>query len=193
VQQADLRKIIKEVISELSPRSDRKGISITFHQRATSLRSNEEIELPTAIIDIDKVKEVLVNLIGNSLKFTPSQGRIAVSLVVDTDFIQVIVKDSGVGLNTEQIPLLFKKFSMLRESYSNNATMAQGTGLGLYICKSIIELHGGKIWVESEGKGKGSTFYFTVPRYSQARLKTLQKNQHNGTDAGIIHSAVADY
>jgi signal transduction histidine kinase len=180
VQQADIRKVIKDVIAEIGMRADKAGIKLTLRQKVEGEKSGEAVQLPSVIIDIDKIKEVLINLIGNSLKFTPAG-------------VKVGITDTGVGLNDEQIPKLFQKFSMLRESYSSNATMAQGTGLGLYICKSIIELHGGKIWIESEGAGKGSTFFFTVPRYSEERLHLLTKNQHNGKDAGIIHSAVTDY
>lgn len=193
VEQADIRKVIRDVITELGIRSDKIGIELTLRQKVESVKTAESVQLPTVLIDVDKIKEVLVNLIGNSLKFTPAGGTISVALAVDKEEVRVEISDTGVGLDEEQIPKLFKKFSMLRESYSTNATMAQGTGLGLYISKSIIQLHGGKIWVESSGRGKGTSFYFTIPRYSEEHLHLLRKNQHNGTDAGIIHSAVTDY
>ena len=193
VEQADIRKVIKDVITEIGMRADKAGIKLTLRQKVEGEKSGEAVQLPSVLIDIDKIKEVLINLIGNSLKFTPAGGSITGTLTVGKQFVKVGITDTGVGLNDEQIPKLFQKFSMLRESYSSNATMAQGTGLGLYICKSIIELHGGKIWIESEGAGKGSTFFFTIPRYSEERLHLLTKNQHNGKDAGIIHSAVTDY
>ena len=193
VEQADVRSVIREVMTEIGIRADKMGIKLTLRQKVESLKTGEAVQLPSVIIDIDKIKEVLINLIGNSLKFTPAGGSITVALSVDREHVLVEIVDSGIGLEADQIPKLFQKFSMLRESYSTNATMAQGTGLGLYICKSIIELHGGKIWVESDGHRKGSRFKFTLPRYSEQHLQLLRKNQHNGKDAGIIHSAVTDY
>ena len=193
VEQADIRSVIRDVMTEIGIRADKMGIKLSLRQKVESLRTGEVVQLPSVIIDLDKIKEVLINLIGNSLKFTPSGGTIMISLAVDREHVLVSITDSGIGLEKDQIPKLFQKFSMLRESYSTNATMAQGTGLGLYICKSIIELHGGKIWVESEGHRKGSTFKFTLPRYSEDHLQLLRRNQHNGKDAGIIHSAVTDY
>lgn len=193
VQQIDIRKVIRDVITEIGVRADQVGIKLALRQQVQSVKTGESVQLPTVLVDTDKIKEVLVNLIGNSLKFTPAGGTITISLAVERDYVWVRIVDTGVGLDKDQIPKLFQKFSMLRESYSTNATMAQGTGLGLYICKSIIELHGGKIWVESKGRGKGSSFTFTIPRYSEEHLQLLRRNQHNGKDAGIIHSAVADY
>lgn len=193
VEQADIRSVIRDVITEIGIRADKMGIKLVLRQKVESVKTGEPVQLPAVLIDIDKIKEVLVNLIGNSLKFTPSGGSITVALAVDNEQVLVSITDTGVGLEEDQMPKLFKKFSMLRESYSTNATMAQGTGLGLYISKSIIELHRGKIWVESKGRGKGSTFFFTIPRYSEEHLQLLSKNQHNRTDAGIIHSAVTDY
>lgn len=193
VEQADIRKVIKDVLIEIGVRAEKAGIKLALSQKVSSVKTGDPVQLPTVLIDIDKIREVLINLIGNSLKFTPSGGSIILSLAVDKDHVLVRIADTGIGLEDDQIPKLFKKFSMLRESYSSNATMAQGTGLGLYISKSIIKLHRGKIWVESEGRGKGATFSFTVLRYSEEHLQLLHRNQHNGADAGIIHSAVADY
>lgn len=193
VQQADIRMVLKDVVTEIGARADQLGIKLVIRQKIESTKTGDAVQLPTVIIDIDKIKEVLVNLIGNSLKFTPVGGSITIALSVDQDEVHVSVTDTGVGLEKDQIPKLFQKFSMLRESYSANATTAQGTGLGLYICKSIIEMHGGKIWVESEGRGKGSSFIFTVPRFSEKQMHLMNKNPHAAKDAGIIHTAVGDY
>lgn len=193
VQQADIRMVLKDVVTEIGARADQLGIKLVIRQKIESVKTGDAVQLPTVIIDIDKIKEVLVNLIGNSLKFTPVGGSITVALSVDPESVHISVTDTGVGLEKDQIPKLFQKFSMLRESYSANATTAQGTGLGLYICKSIIEMHGGKIWVESEGRGKGSSFIFTVPRFSEKQMHLMSKNTHAAKDAGIIHTAVGDY
>lgn len=193
VEKADIRTVIHDVITEIGMRADKLKIKLALRKKVVSRTTGEVAALPTVVIDIDKIKEVLINLIGNSLKFTPTGGSITITLAVDKEHVTVGITDTGVGLTVDQIPKLFKKFSMLRESYSDNATLAQGTGLGLYIAKSIIELHQGTVWVESAGRGKGSSFYFTIPRYTEAHLQLLRRNQHNGKDVGIIHSAMMDY
>jgi len=101
---------------------------------------------------------VLSNLLGNALKFT-KEGNIIINInkiTYNEDQQQVIVtiKDSGTGIDPEIFPRLFTKFATKSE---------EGTGLGLYISKSIVEAHGGKIWAENNSSGHGSTFYFTLP------------------------------
>jgi two-component system, sensor histidine kinase and response regulator len=110
--------------------------------------------------DRDKVTQVLMNLIGNAIKFTPPQGRVTVSASRDgTEWAQVSVNDSGPGISTEECQKIFQKFYQVAES---GGPKPKGTGLGLAISKALVELHGGKIWVESK-EGSGSTFSFTLP------------------------------
>ncbi|KKP59869.1 MAG: Sensory transduction histidine kinase [Candidatus Gottesmanbacteria bacterium GW2011_GWA1_34_13] len=114
-------------------------------------------------IDLDKlikeVKEILINLIGNALKFT-HQGGVTVSVFEKDNMITTAVSDTGHGIAKEDQDLLFKKFSQVKGSY---AKQSGGTGLGLYISKKMIEGMKGNIWLESE-VGKGSTFYFSLPK-----------------------------
>ena len=115
-----------------------------------------------AYFDKNKLDEILTNLVGNSLKFT-KQGNIALTLVKENDdFAKITVKDTGKGIDEENIPKLFQKFGRLENSYQKVAE-AGGTGLGLYIVKQYIEHMGGEIGVFSEGEGKGATFWFTLP------------------------------
>ena len=111
--------------------------------------------------DAGKLKQVLINLIGNALKFTPEGGRITVSAERDGRFVRVSVTDTGYGIAPEDIPKLFKKFQQV-DLARQKAVKFAGTGLGLSICKTVVEAHGGKIWAESE-KGRGASFKFTVP------------------------------
>jgi signal transduction histidine kinase len=102
---------------------------------------------------------VLTNLVGNALKFTGSGGAIEVRQRTDTEGLRVEVEDSGVGIPHDEIETLFQKY---RQVKSLTVPAQEGTGLGLVICKMIVEAHGGKIWVDSE-EGKGATFTFTLP------------------------------
>ena len=112
-------------------------------------------------VNVDKLKfkELLNNLLFNALKFTPSYGNVFINAEKNKDFYKVSIKDTGIGMTKEQIDNIFNEFYKADESRHN----LQSSGLGLPICKLIVEKHGGKIWAESPGEGKGSVFYFTIP------------------------------
>ena len=107
--------------------------------------------------DKDKVTEVIINILSNAIKYTPSGGNIAIKLSGTDNEIRFEISDTGPGLAKEDINKLFNKFERIF------AEKQEGTGLGLSIAKDIVELHKGKIWVESE-IGKGSQLIFTLPR-----------------------------
>ena len=112
--------------------------------------------------DRDKVIQVLVNLIGNALKFTPPEGRVTVALRKnDPAWTQISVTDTGPGIRAEEVSKVFGRFYQIDQNQVGKQK-TQGTGLGLAISKALVEMHGGKIWVESEA-GRGSTFCFTLP------------------------------
>jgi PAS domain S-box-containing protein len=114
----------------------------------------------TAWADRDKITQVIMNLIGNALKFTPSLGRITVAIECNGDgWVQVSIADTGPGIPRSEAEKIFDKFYQVA---SADRHKARGTGLGLSISKSLVEMHGGKIWMESE-VGRGSTFFFTLP------------------------------
>ncbi len=162
-QEVDLNTLVNEVILEFNPRAQEVGVAILF----TAVPA-----LPTVEADLNKIKEVLINLIGNSLKFTPRDGKITISLQTTNGMVQITVSDTGIGLTADQIPKLFQKFTIVGDSYLNKQN-TQGTGLGLYICKSLIEMHGGKIWVTSEGTNQGTSFYFTLRSFT--KYSSMQK------------------
>lgn len=159
VKEVNLQTIIQDVIGEISPRAQELGINLIFSPQPT---------LPNVLADSDKLKEVLINLIGNSLKFTPKEGSITISNAITNDMITTSVKDTGKGIKTEDLPKLFKKFSIINADYLRKQN-AQGTGLGLYISKSIVELLGGKIEVSSQGENLGTTFSFTLKPAGQSQ------------------------
>jgi signal transduction histidine kinase len=182
MQAVDLQKLVSEVVDEVTPRADELGIHVEV---ATSE------SLASVIADSDKIKEVLFNLIGNSLKFTPKDGRITISFSQNGDMIETLVKDTGAGIPDEDMPKLFQKFGLLPGSYIVNRT-ASGTGLGLYISRSIIELHKGKVWAHSEGRGKGSEFHFSLKIFNEADLPVMQSDgdSENKEQVEIIHTRI---
>ena len=136
--------------------------------------------LPTVAVDRSSISEVLSNLIDNALKYSNDGGAVNVSATVEGNFVKVSIADNGIGMPPNVIGNLFHKFY---RSHRSRETVA-GTGIGLYICKGIVESHGGKISVTST-ENVGSTFSFTVPIYASVAEK-LQANDH--TNAGLISS-----
>ena len=117
-------------------------------------------ETVTVWADRDKVAQVLTNLIGNAVKFTSSQGKVNISVHKNgAAWVEVSVADTGPGIAPDQANKIFDEFYQIRQSGKKKS---RGVGLGLAISKKLVEIHGGKIWVESV-VGKGSTFSFTVP------------------------------
>lgn len=115
-----------------------------------------------AVVDVDgfRINQVLYNLLGNALKFTPPGGRIQVAAKQDPSHAVVTIEDTGAGLEQGDMERLFQPFVQIQQP---SEASEQSTGLGLYISKAIVEAHGGTLWVESAGRGKGCTFHFTVP------------------------------
>jgi len=148
-----LPELVNEVISELRVKAEGKGLSLAFQEPQSAV--------PDLLFDPGKIREVLVNLVGNAIKYTDS-GEVTVSVEKGDDgFVITTVSDTGRGISPDDLGKLFKKFGRLDNSFVTTAESG-GTGLGLYIAKSLVEAHGGKITVESE-LGKGSAFRFTLP------------------------------
>jgi len=167
LQSVDLITLVQEVVDEVLLRAKEVGVTIEMQKPES---------LPHVLADQDKIKEVLFNLIGNSLKFTPKGGTITISFLLKDDLVQTSITDTGSGIAPEDKGKLFQKFGLLEGSYITNQTSTQlGTGLGLYICRSIIDLHHGEIKAESEGRGKGSTFFFTLKIFKESDMHTMKK------------------
>jgi len=148
---SDLSELLNSVIIEMKQSVEKAGLTL-----GVNIEAGQNY---FANIDVDKIRQVFMNVIDNSVKYTKS-GGIEVSLINLAGKIRFIVKDTGLGISKEEMPKLFNKFSR-----ANNAseTNIKGTGLGLYIAKEILLSHHGKIWAESEGEGKGSTFIVEIP------------------------------
>ena len=139
---------IEHAVDRLRAQADRAGLNFDFVIPST---------LPKVMADEARLEQVLVNIIHNAIKFTPSGGRISISANARDNDIIISVKDTGVGIPADDLPRIFERFYKADKSRSGG-----GTGLGLAIAKHIVEAHGGKIWAESV-EGKGSTFNFTLP------------------------------
>jgi hypothetical protein len=103
---------------------------------------------------------MLTNVIDNAIKFTPDEGKIVVSSFVEDDNIHIIVKDNGIGIPEEMIDNLFQRFYQIDASRTRKYG---GTGLGLYISKTIAQAHNGTVWIESKGENKGTEVHITLP------------------------------
>ncbi len=115
----------------------------------------------TIMADERRVKQVLFNLLSNALKFTPEGGRVDVSLLSQNGFLAITVADTGIGIPRVELERIFDAFYQIKGRV--NPTKAPGSGLGLSLARQIVELHGGRIWAESDGDGKGSRLTFTLP------------------------------
>ena len=144
----DIVSIIGEILEEMSPLFSEK-------QQEIDLISPKEV-----MVDFDetRISQLFVNLLRNANKFTPSEGKITVKVESGEDHVLISVMDSGVGLSEEDIGKLFVPFPGIRHGLGESST-----GLGLAICKGIVDMHNGEIWVESDGPGKGSTFIIRLP------------------------------
>ena len=155
-----LGELLQQAVAMLRPTANEKqvGLEIGLDQR-----------LPLVLADPDRVLEVLINLVDNAIKFTPADGSVMLqaSLVnADPSSVYISVSDTGRGIGPEAKALIFERLYQDPESVDNNRS---GLGLGLFICREIVRLHQGRIWVSSE-PGQGSTFTFTLPVYSLAKL-----------------------
>lgn len=159
------------------------------------LKGNFPDSLPSVFADPDKIIQVLTNLIGNAMKFTPPGGNVTVTCNVspvpgdaDKKYMEISVSDTGLGISAEDQKKLFKKFSQLESGFNHKSG---GTGLGLVISKEIVERHGGRIWIESE-LYKGAAFLFTIPIFEEtsAYLVLIQQEidrvKKDGTDLSLI-------
>jgi signal transduction histidine kinase len=138
--------VLSEAVDMLRTIAGTGGLELVLDAPAT---------LPTVAVDPNRIQQVLSNLIGNAIKFTPRGGRITVRGAVDKECVRVTVTDTGPGMPPEQLPHIFSQF------WQGSKTDKRGIGLGLSIAKGIVEAHGGRIWVQST-VGAGTSFHFTL-------------------------------
>ena len=174
----DIVVLSKEVIANFTPRAREKNLEIK------EVLPQETIEV---YVDRDKVIQVFTNLIGNALKFT-KEGHIEISIADKEEIVECSVSDTGLGISKEDLLRVFSKFQQFGRV---DGPGEKGTGLGLSIAKGIVEMHKGKIWVESE-LDKGSKFTFTLPKYTAKELfeeyvtNGLREAVREGTPLSIL-------
>jgi signal transduction histidine kinase len=147
----ELTPLVELAVDSARPSAGAKGIALS-----TALDPGVEI----ASGDPDRLRQVVLNLISNAVKFTPAGGAIEVRLVRGGDFVELTVSDTGVGIGREFLPHVFDRF---RQADSSTTREYGGLGLGLSIARHLVELHGGTIRADSRGAGRGATFTVQLP------------------------------
>lgn len=142
-------RLARQVAERLSTQTDKHTIEVDFPE-----------DFPVVLADEERLRQVLHNLVGNAIKYSPDGGVIRIGGWSDEESVTVYVADQGIGIPPEEQSRLFDRFYRVDSSLRRKT---QGAGLGLYLCKSLIEAHGGRIWLRSE-PGKGTTVFFSLPR-----------------------------
>ncbi len=168
--------VVEDALDLLKPLADDKAIV---------LRTDVECSDANLRCDRDRLVQVLFNLVGNALKFTPPDGEVVVAAKLAGDCAVVSVRDNGPGIARELVPRLFQRYVQDRR------TARRGRGLGLYICRGIVLAHGGTIWVDT-AVGRGSTFFFTVPLAATAEVASLTCGRDPDQELGDLPAPVAD-
>lgn len=151
LEKTSLEDLIFSVVQELKITAKKKGLRLKWQKPAEPL--------PETLIDKDQIRQVILNVIDNAIRYT-HYGQIVVKLKRQKEFLLIEISDTGGGLSKEEISYLFESFSRGRVGAR---LWSDGMGLGLYVAKKFVEMHQGKIWTESPGKEKGSTFYIELP------------------------------
>ncbi|HEY3343119.1 MAG TPA: ATP-binding protein [Anaerolineae bacterium] len=151
LRQVDVRLLIRSAADRLQMQYDDKGVRLQIEGVGV---------MPAVQIDSARITQVLINLLGNALQYTPSGGSVTVQAWADSREALVSIHDTGAGISAEHLPHLFERFYRVDRSRSR---AGGGSGIGLTISKYLVEAHGGHIWAESAGVGLGSTFTFTLP------------------------------
>jgi len=131
-----------------------------FEEKDVSLQTDLPDDLPPVLVDQDRIDQVLLNLAGNALQYTPAEGKVRIAAQQQEGEVRIAISDTGIGIPAEHLPYLFTRFYRVDKSRSR---AGGGSGIGLTIARYLVEAHGGRIWSESPGPGRGSTFTFTLP------------------------------
>jgi len=148
----DVSPLLQTLSKQLTPQAEAKHIGLELEP---------ERNLPPILADEDRTLQILTNLTGNALQHTLEGGRVKISAKRVNKEILFSILDTGIGISSEHLPHIFDRFYRVDKSRSRQA--GGGSGIGLTIARAFVEAQGGRIWAESDGEGKGSTFHFTLP------------------------------
>lgn len=168
-EQKQITAVIDQAIMEVMSKAREAKHTLTFEKPIKPI--------PLTYFDVTRVTEIMINMLGNSIKYTPPGGKITVRTVSDGKKIVVSVEDNGKGIPKERVNAVFEKFTQVDVMKDE----VKGTGLGMYIAKKFIELMNGQIWFQSPGEGKGTTFYISLPV-----LAEKPADPHEG-EGGVLH------
>ncbi len=167
--QFDLTEIVRKIVGDLQTFVERRKQQVFF-------------DAPDSVVlsaDQGKIQMVLINVIQNAIKFTHDGGTIHITLTQENDWAKISIADSGIGISAEEVGRIFEKFYTSQDPSTHTSGKfefsARGTGLGLAIAKSYVDAHGGRIWAESEGTGKGTTVFIHLPFASKSSHVELPK------------------
>jgi PAS domain S-box-containing protein len=169
----NLVTFVKEVVQGLKQKATDKGLRLVFKPMPDNSTERHIAPSYSVNLDNDHIREIVNNLVENAIKYTPS-GEIVVDVTGDEEHVTISVKDSGVGIPAEDMQHLFQKFYRVDDKNTRNIG---GTGLGLYLCRRLTEIMGGRIWAEST-YSKGSTFFVELPRISNQDASKLLEQQN---------------
>ena len=131
-----------------------------FEEKGVALEADVPADLPPVLADEDRIGQVLLNLVGNALQYTPAGGQVCIRARREGDALSIAVEDTGIGISAEHLSHVFERFYRVDKSRSR---VGGGSGIGLTIARHLVEAHGGTMQAESAGQGQGSTFSFTLP------------------------------
>ena len=147
----DLRLLVGQIAARLRPQFEEKEVELTLDLAES---------LAPVLADEDRISQVLLNLAGNALQYTPAGGCVTITAKQVNTQVQITVRDTGIGISAEHLPHVFTRFYRVDKSRSR---VGGGSGIGLTITKHLIEAHGGQVWASSDGPNQGSTFGFSLP------------------------------
>jgi two-component system sensor histidine kinase BaeS len=150
-QDTTAKNLVDTALARLNRQFEEKGVAVSTHIPDG---------LPSVSVDADRMGQVLLNLLGNALQYTPSGGSVDITAALQPGEVHISISDTGIGIPPEHLHHIFTRFYRVDKSRSRSGG---GSGIGLTIAKFLVEAHSGRIWVESRGAGKGSTFNFTIP------------------------------
>ena len=161
LKNVNLADVVRPIVADFQQKAKAKGLKLQFFDKE---------KMPFVVADVKKISEVISNIIDNSVKYT-SKGEIIVSLHEEGTSVVFVCQDTGLGIESEDLPRLFHKFVRGKDMMKVHT---EGTGLGMYFARTVVENMGGRIWAESPGKNQGSKFSFSLPLADKKKAKKIK-------------------